>query len=237
MEDLGAVLARAAEAGVGPILAVGSDLATSACAVRIAQANASVFAAVGVHPHEAERFAEEKDRVRALLDQEKVVAVGEIGLDYQRGPGHDVQRAAFDEQLRWVRERGLPASIHNRGATADILAALAPNDRAILHCFSGSWEDAQHALELGCMISFAGNLTFPRADDLRAVAARIPADRLLVESDAPVLAPQPRRGRRNEPSYVSMTVERLADVRGVPKADLAKTLAQNAERTFRWSAA
>jgi TatD DNase family protein len=237
VEDLDAVLMRAREAGVGPILAVGSDLRTSLKAVEIARSRENVFAAVGVHPHQAEQFTKEKDRVRALLDEDEVVAVGEIGLDHLRGAAAEHQVEAFQVQLRWARERGLPVSIHNRDATQDILAELTLEDRPVLHCFSGSWEDAEAALAQGCMLSFAGNLTFPKADGLRSVAERVPLQQILVESDAPVLAPQPKRGRRNEPAYVAMTADLLARIRQMPVDELARALRQNADRVFDWRVA
>jgi TatD DNase family protein len=189
-----------------------------------------------VHPHEAGRFAEEKERVRALLDEEKVIAVGEIGLDFHRDRApRETQRIAFREQLGWARERGLPASVHNRAADEDVLSAIEESEAAaILHCFSGDWETASRALELGCVLSFAGNVTFRKAEALREVAARVPLDRLLVESDAPVLAPQPRRGHRNEPRYVVMTAEALAGARGLALGELADAVARNAETVLCW---
>lgn len=238
-DDLHAALERARQSGVGPILAVGSDLETSVRAVEIAQMYDNVFAAVGVHPHEAGRFAEEKERVHALLDVEKVIAVGEIGLDYHRDRvSPDIQRAAFREQLGWARERGIPASVHNRDADSDVLLAIEESGAAaILHCFSSDWETASSALKLGCAISFAGNVTFPKSAALRDVAARVPLERLLVESDAPVLAPQPRRGRRNEPQYVVMTAETLAEKRRLSFDALAQAIARNAGAILGWGQA
>lgn len=205
----------------------------------VAHTYENVYAAVGVHPHEAARFAEERERVHALLTEDGVVAVGEIGLDFYRDwvPA-ETQLEAFREQLRWAREHDLPASIHNRAADGTILDEIrAAGARAVLHCFSGEWETAAAALDLGCAISFAGNVTFPRADSLRETAQRVPLDRLLVESDAPVLAPQGRRGRRNEPAYVAMTAGALAEQRGLALDALSSAIAENAVRVFAWEPA
>lgn len=236
-EDLDLVVDRAAEAGVGPILAVGSDEASSLKAVTLARRYPTVYASVGVHPHEASRFAEERTGVHALLDEEKVVAVGEIGLDYLRaGAPPKIQLDAFREQLSWAGERGLPVSVHNREADDDVLDAIeASGCTAILHCFSGSWEMAMKGLAIGCSISFAGNVTFPKSTVLREVAVRVPLNRLLVESDAPVLAPQPKRGRRNEPAFVAMTAEVIASVRGVEESRLRAAVTANAEQLFGWT--
>jgi len=237
--DLDAVLERAREAGVDRVLAVGSDLRSSQKAVAIAGTYAAVYAGVGIHPHEARRFEEEGDGIRALLGAPKVVAVGEIGLDYYRelAPRH-MQRKAFREQLIWARERGLPVSVHNRSADDDILAALGTAGvTSILHCFSGTWEMARVALGQGHFLSFAGNVTYPRATDLREIAARVPTDRMLVESDAPVLAPQQWRGRRNEPGYVRATLAALASVKGMPFEHVASLVEGNADRVFSWRGA
>lgn len=228
-------MAGALHAAIAPILTVGEDLASSLKAVEIARRYPSVYAAVGVHPHRADQFREESERLLTLLDDEKVVAVGEIGLDYFRNTvPPDVQRSAFREQLAWARARHLPVSIHNREAGRDVLGELRQGDRAVLHCFSDSRRMAEDALDLGCYLSFAGNLTFPAADELRRVAAQVPTERLLVESDAPVLAPQPRRGRRNEPAYVTITLDRLAALHDMDAATLGDRVAGNARDVFGW---
>lgn len=234
--DLDVIIQRAREAAVGPILAVGTDLDSSLKAVRIAKTYQEVYAAVGVHPHEADRFEEDKERVRALLDEEKVVAVGEIGLDYYRDSvPRETQRSAFREQLGWAREQGLPVSVHNRAADREILEEIRSTGvSAILHCFSSGSETALAALELGCMISFAGNVTFPNASELRNVASQVPLGRLLVETDSPVLAPQPRRGRRNEPALVVMTAQTLARERGITYEAFTKAIRANSADLFRW---
>lgn len=237
--DREAVLVRAAGAGVDRILAVGTDLSSSRRAVELASAYKSVFAAAGIHPHDVERFAEESEGVRALLERDKVVAVGEIGLDYYRpGSPRDTQLAAFRTQVEWAQERSLPVSVHNRAADQDILAVLSEATvQVILHCFDSSWEFAERALEAGYYVSFAGNLTYPKSAGLRDVASRVPLDRALVETDCPVLAPQPWRGRRNEPCYVLATAEALAAAQNRPLSAVADSVSANAELLFGWRAA
>ena len=238
-DDLDAAIGRAQDAGVDRILAVGSNLASSRRAVDAAHRYSIVYAAVGVHPHDARSFGEESEEVEALLDAEKVVAVGEIGLDHYRllSPVA-AQMHAFTTQLGWAKERGLPVSVHNRDADEPVLDALRDSGvPAVMHAFSSTAHTANRALEIGCSISFAGNLTYRRSDELRALAASLPADRLLIETDSPVLAPQPRRGRTNEPAYVSFVAECLAEVRGVAVEDLCAQTAANASRVFGWGPA
>jgi TatD DNase family protein len=230
------VVERAVRSGIERILAVGTDLKSSMAAVALAREYGCVYAAVGVHPHRARQFEIEAEQVKALLGEPKVVAVGEIGLDYFRDRASCAdQRKAFSTQLGWARERNLPACIHTRSAEDEVVAALQKEQpAAVLHCFSSDAEFAERALSLGCMLSFAGNLTFPKAEALRGVAAGLPEDRILVETDAPLLAPQPWRGRRNEPAYVSAVAETLAAVRHCSIPRLAASIRQNAERAFHW---
>ncbi len=167
----------------------------------------------------------------------KVVAIGEIGLDYHYDfSPKDVQRRVFRSQIALARETGLPVVIHTREADDDTMAIVkeegAGRVRGVFHCFSGTATLAAQALDLGFMLSFSGIVTFPKAEDLRAVAASVPADRLLVETDCPYLAPMPMRGRRNEPALVVRTVARLAEVRGVGISDLEATVAANFTRLF-----
>lgn len=230
------VVERARSAGVGRILAVGSDLASSARAVEAASRYSMVYAAVGIHPHMALRFEEERQDIEALLDVEKVVAVGEIGLDYYRlRADPETQRQAFVTQLEWARSRDLPASVHNREADNDILQAVEETGaRVILHAFSSRAEMVRAGERLGAYVSFAGNVTFPRAETLRDAARVAHGERILVESDAPVLAPQPRRGRTNEPGYVAFTLQSLAETRNQESSELEATIAHNADEVFGW---
>jgi TatD DNase family protein len=197
-----------------------------------------VYAAVGVHPHRADQFEAEADRVKALLSQAKVVAVGEIGLDYYRDyVRQDLQVAAFRTQLGWARSHGLAACIHMRAADTEVIGAVREEGGSVvLHCFSSDAAVASEALALGCTLSFAGNITFPNAEQLRAVATNVPGDRLLFETDSPLLAPQPWRGRRNEPAYLVAIAEALASLRGCSVPELAAKVAINADRLFHWGA-
>jgi TatD DNase family protein len=230
------IVERALAAGVDRILAVGSDLASSETAVALAQRFESVYAAVGIHPHEVEKFPMEATAVRALLAEKKVVAVGEIGLDFARGTdARPAQLEAFREELGWARQLSRPVSVHNRAADHDILAELDDAGvSAVLHCFSGGSELAKRALAAGHFLSFAGNVTFPKAQELRAVAAGVPAGRLFVETDSPVLAPAPWRGKTNEPEHVTETARVVARARGAPLAELCAAVTRNADAVFGW---
>lgn len=211
-------------------------MATSRAAVEIARQNDIVYAAVGMHPHEADRFATEEAPLRTLLDEEKVVAVGEIGLDYYRGrvPRRE-QLDVFRAQLAWAKERDLPVSVHNREADDDVLTEMErARVRGMLHCFTGSPNTARRALDAGLHLSFAGNVTYPKAGELRQVAAAVPLDRLLLETDSPVLSPQGHRGKRNEPAYIISTRDTVAMVRGVASEVLARAVSENANRIFSW---
>jgi TatD DNase family protein len=247
--DRDVVLARAGESGVEAFVAIGSGygLARNADALALAAADARVFATAGVHPHEAKEWdAATPAQLAGWLAAPRVVAVGECGLDYHymHSP-RERQREAFAAQLELARERDLPVSIHVRGeehGVADDLleiwreaggGALA----GVLHCFTGSLGFARRALDAGLCISFSGILTFKQDRGLRAVAAALPLERLLVETDAPLLAPEGRRGRRNEPAAVARVGEELARVLGLPTAEVAAATTRNARRLFRLPAA
>jgi TatD DNase family protein len=218
---------RAAAAGVTRILTIGTR-----GAVELAEAHEDVYAVVGVHPHQA---GEEHDleELRALHAHPKVVAVGEIGLDHFRDYApHTAQQRLFAAQLELARELGKPVVIHTRAADAPTLAELERFDgTVVLHCFS-SPHLLPAALERGWYVSFAGNVTYKNAPDLRVAASRVPADRILAETDCPYLAPQPVRGRRNEPAYVVHTVAALAHARGEDAAELAAQIDRNASVCF-----
>jgi TatD DNase family protein len=225
-EDPAEVVARAREAGVTRILTVGT-----AQAVELAERFADVYAVVGVHPHEA--ATGDVDEIRRLQQHPKVVAVGEIGLDWYRDYAPpDAQRYMFESQLGLAAELGKPVVIHTRAADDDTLAALSGFDgTVVLHCFS-SPRLLPTALERGWYVSFAGNATFPNASELRVAASQVPADRILAETDCPYLAPQPVRGRRNEPAYVVHTLAALAEVRGEDAAELGRRIDGNATACF-----
>ena len=228
------VLERARAAGVTRVVAIGSDIESSRAALTVAHGEDGVFAAVGVHPHQA--GAPEAARVgelRALLEDDRAVAVGETGLDFHRDwAPRDAQLELFHAQLGLAAEAGRTAVVHSRAAPAETAEALASfSGTVVLHCFS-SPELLATALERGYYVSFAGNVTYPSADDLRAAARQVPADRLLVETDSPYLSPQPVRGRPNEPAHVVHTVRALAQLRGADPAQLARQLDLNASVAF-----
>ncbi|MGE5598223.1 MAG: TatD family hydrolase [Bacteroidota bacterium] len=235
--DLEAVLDRARAAGVARLVVAGYDAPSSRAAVDLASSHEEVWAAVGVSPHAAASWNEETAReIAALARAAKVVAVGEIGLDYHYDfAPRGVQRAVFRAQLALAASCGRPVVVHNREAHADTLAILAEQKagvRGVMHCFSGSLETALTAWQQGFRISFAGPLTFKNADRLRAIAARLPREALLVETDAPYLAPHPHRGRRNEPANVRLVLEALAAARGEAPEATAEAVWENAARTF-----
>jgi TatD DNase family protein len=246
--DRSAVLSRAWAAGLVAIVTIGVDLPSSEQAVALAEAHDGVYATVGMHPHDAKALdGDVLARFRELGRHEKVVAVGEIGLDFYRDLSpRDVQRRAFQAQLAWAARLGKPVVIHDRDAHDEIMEVLsgwAGEQRGsplegrlgVLHTFSGDLAMAERALELGFYLSVAGPVTYPDAGQLREVVHALPLDRLLVETDCPFLAPHPHRGKRNEPAYVRLVAERVAELRGVPLAEVAEATTANARRLFGWT--
>ena len=260
-EEVEAVVARAAEAGVTRIIVPGLDLDNAPAVLALAERFPGVYAAVGVHPNSAAGWRDEWiDALRELAQHDKVVAIGEIGLDYywDKTPP-PTQHQALTAQLELAVELGLPVIIHNRDASEDVLRLLTavaqgsrdegareerssltpgtwnlePALRGVLHSFAADWATAEAALGLGFYLGFTGPLTYKKADELRAIAARVPLDRVLIETDAPFLAPHPFRGKRNEPAHVRLVAERLAEVRGVSLADVAAATTANAQALFR----
>jgi len=238
------LVATAAEAGVKRMLTVGMDQESNAAAVASAERHEAVFAAVGRHPNEASGFDDDTaEEIRRLGAHEKVRAVGESGLDFYRDYATpEDQRRAFIAQIEIARELGLPIVIHARdpeGETSvtdeifDTLDARAGEAPVILHCFSAPHRVAD-AAERGWYCSFAGNATYPSAKELLFAAAKVPADRILVETDAPYLAPQPMRGKRNQPAFVVETAREVAAVRGVSYEELERTVEANARTLFGW---
>jgi TatD DNase family protein len=243
-DDLEAVVARARQAGLERALVIvaAGDAAEAAQSHRVQALWPEVRLAVGVHPHSARDFSGDPERASSVLREsiaslDGVCAVGEIGLDYHYDfSPPDVQRGVFRAQLRVARELDKPIVIHTREADADTLALLAEEGRGlrgVLHCFTGTAELARAALELGLHVSLAGIVTFPKAGDLRAVAAAIPLDRLLAETDSPFLAPVPLRGTRNEPAHVALVLDRLARLHGIAALDLAARTTANFHALFR----
>ncbi len=236
-EDRDAVIARAREAGVERFLAIGTgegppDLEAG---IRLAGQYAGAYATIGVHPHDAAKAGPETfERLKDLCSHPKVVALGEIGLDYHYDfAPRGVQLDAFRTQVAIAQRTQLPVVIHTREAWSDTVAILrehCPRGPGIIHCFSGDVEQAREAVSLGFHVSFGGVLTFPRAQGVREAAATVPDELLLVETDAPFLAPVPRRGKRNEPSFLVETVRVLAAVRGVSPEAIAALTTRNFER-------
>jgi len=239
-DDLDAVLARAAAAGIDRVLSCAEDLASSERNVLIARRHPSVRIAVGVHPHRAESWS---DAVSAMIDRlardEHVVAIGEIGIDLSgRSAPIAAQEAAFLGQLALASALGLPVVVHVRdaGPVVRTLVDRAGGARGMVHCFSEDPDDVDEWLRRGFAVSFAGTVTYPKNDALRRAAARASADRILVETDAPYLAPQARRGERNEPAFVLETAAAVASARGETAAGLGRQVAENARKLFgkRW---
>jgi TatD DNase family protein len=234
--DRQAVLSRAQTAGVIALILVGYDLASSRAAVELARHIPGVRAAVGIHPNSAaEATATDFEEIKHLAIASEVVGVGETGLDYYRQhTPPDRQREAFEWHLSLAEELSLPVIIHNRGADQDVSSLVSAHAaQGILHCFSST--DSRYLermLELGCLVSFAGPLTFKNAASTRSMAARVPHDRLLVETDCPYLAPEPHRGRRNEPAFVRETAACLADITQMPMETLVDTLWTNTVSVF-----
>ena len=238
--DRDLMIARAHEAGVDRMVTIGCDLATSQAAVALADRYPSVYASVGVHPHEVKQIGDGwYDHLRRLAKHEKVVAYGEIGLDYHYNHSSpEDQRVRFREQVQLARELRLPIIIHTREAQQDTIRILqeerASDSGGVFHCFSGDAWLAKDALDLGFYLSFSGILTFPNAGMLRDIAKTVPVDRLLIETDCPYLTPVPHRGKRNEPGFVRHVAQTLADLLdGMSLDAIAETTAANARRLFK----
>ncbi len=237
--DRAEVIARAVAAGVEAMIAIGVTADSSAAVLKLAAEQSMIFAAVGIQPNYcAEAAAGDWERIVALANSPKVVAIGETGLDrYWDYTPFDLQQDYFDRHLRLSQERKLPFIVHTRESDADVLAMLR-EARArgpisgVMHSFTGSSATAAECVSLGLYISFAGMVTFKKSDDLRAVAATVPADRILVETDSPYLSPQPLRGKRNEPGNVVHTARVVAEARGVSFAEFAAQTTANARRLF-----
>ncbi len=236
--DLDGVLARALEAGVHQIVTIGIHAESSRRAVAIAEKHPFVFATVGCHPHDADGLSrEDLDRMIELASNDKVVAWGEIGLDFFRNrSSRDRQIRAFEQQLEIASRLGLPVVIHDRDAHDDVLSCLeAMGEKrpgGVIHCFSGDLDLARTFLDMGFFLSLPGTVTFPKAESAREVAREVPLERLLVETDAPFLAPVPRRGKRNEPALVAHTAREIARLRNVPFEEVARLTSMAARRVF-----
>ncbi|MCL1851562.1 MAG: TatD family hydrolase [Peptococcaceae bacterium] len=235
--DLAEVLRRAQEAGIRKMLNVGHSEATSRRSIEMAERYEFMYASVGAHPHDAKDCTTATwDKLAQWANHAKVVAWGEIGLDYYRDLSpRDVQKKAFIEQIELANAAGLPIIIHNRDAHGDLVSVVKehpPVHGGVFHSYSGSWDMAKGLLNQGFFLSFSGPLTYPDARRAVEVAAHVPGDRFLVETDCPYLPPQPHRGQRNEPAYVHYVVERLAQIRNIPYEEVARLSSANAEKLF-----
>lgn len=239
IERLPEVIERAEAAGVRLMLTVGTRVRQFERVLAISEAYPQVYCSVGTHPHHA---AEEPDvtadRLVRLAAHPRVIAIGEAGLDYHYdfSPG-EAQAASFRVHIEAARAAGLPLIVHSREAeddTADIIEEAMGQGpfKLVLHCFSSKWSLAERGLAVGAYVSFSGILTFKAADDIRETASRVPLDRLLVETDAPYLAPTPHRGKTNEPAYMALTLERLAEIRRTSKTEMAAVTSDNFFRLF-----
>jgi TatD DNase family protein len=241
------VIARAREAGIANILAVGTGdgPGTLDCALKISEQNDFIYATIGIHPHEA-KLATDADfaELEQLAHKPKVIAWGEIGLDYyyDHSP-RETQKNVFIRQMELAHAAKLPIIIHCRpsdnsnNAWDDCLALIEQHWKSsglggILHCFTGNWPHAERALDMGFMISFAGNVTFPKAQQIRDVAAQVPLDRMLIETDSPFLAPVPYRGKRNEPAFVKEVARQIGDLRGISTDEAGARTSENFYRFF-----
>ncbi len=237
-DDRQEVIQRALDAGVSRMVVVGFDRKTIPEAIEMAETHDFIYAAVGWHPVDAIDMTDEDFvQIEKLADHPRVVAIGEIGLDYHwdKSP-KDVQQEVFRRQIRLARKVKLPIVIHNRDATQDVIDILKEENAAevggIMHCFSGSPEIAREAVEMNFYISLGGPVTFKNAKKPKEVAVDIPLERLLVETDCPYLAPHPNRGKRNEPAYVKLVAEQIADLKGLSYEEVAKKTSDNARHLF-----
>ena len=242
-DDLPHVLDRAAEFGVDRIVTIGTDLPTTHDAIALANSYDNIWATVGLHPHDARDWTEElESEFRKLASSDRVVAIGEIGLDFFRNLSpHNAQYGAFEAQLILADDLDLPVVIHSRDAHEESYAVLMEwvNRRSrefpigVIHCFSGDANLARRYHNLGFLISFAGPITYPKNRDLRQAAATLPIESIVIETDCPYLSPQPRRGKRNEPANITHTAQHIAETRGESLDLIAQQTTSNAHRLFR----
>ncbi|MEE8423285.1 MAG: YchF/TatD family DNA exonuclease [Thermodesulfobacteriota bacterium] len=232
------IIRRAEASGIENIITIGSNLESCRSAIKLAESHPSVFAAVGVHPHDASDVdSHTLKEIKTLAKHPKVVAIGETGLDYYYlNSPKEVQKETFRAFINVARELNLPLILHVREAQKDALAILReeelPERGGVTHCFSGSYEDAKSYMDLGFYISYTGVLTFPNAHSLREAAKKISIEKILIETDSPYLAPVPKRGKRNEPSYVRYIAEKIAEIKGLSLQDVGRITTLNAKNLF-----
>jgi TatD DNase family protein len=236
-----AIIARACQAGVEKIIAVGGagDMTSNAEAVALAESFPNIYATVGMHPHDAKDVgAKDLAKLKELAAHPKVVAVGETGLDYYYSHSpHDVQRRVFGQFIQMARETDLPIVVHERDAAQEAAELLRSEGsgklRGVIHCFTGNYEAACAYLDLGFYLSFTGIITFKNAEPLREVVQKVPLERMLVETDSPFLTPAPHRGKRNEPAYVRFVAGTIAEIKGITLEKVAQVTTKNVQNLFK----
>ncbi|MBD5559925.1 MAG: TatD family hydrolase [Clostridia bacterium] len=239
-EDRETVIADLTPSGISAYVECGTNLEDSRAAADLAEKSPIIYAAVGVHPHDAKTWNDETaEELRLLLSRPRVVALGEIGLDYHYDfSPRDVQKQVFREQMALAKELQVPVIIHTREAWADTMEILReyPEVTGVMHCYSGSVETARELLGRGWYLAFGGAVTFKNAKKPLEAAKAVPLDRLLIETDSPYMTPVPHRGKRNDPRHVRLVAEKLAEVRGEDPGTIERATAENAERVFRLAA-
>jgi len=236
-DDRDKVIRSAFDVGLSAIINIGVDVETSRASVELAENNERIYAAVGCHPHDSRKFTrEDKQTIERLAQHPKVVAIGEIGLDYYRDHSpRDIQQQVFAEQIVMARDFELPMVIHIRAAMQDALRILREQKAylvgGVLHCFPGTAEDARIAADMNLLVSFGGSLTFKKSRSA-AAASEVPLEDIILETDCPFITPEPFRGKRNEPAYVRYAYKALASIRNLPLPTIEKTVDENARRLF-----
>jgi TatD DNase family protein len=244
LNDLDEVFKRAWKAGIERILIPGIDLPSSQKAIDLAESESRLFASVGIHPNSSSAWdSGTLEHLEMMAGHPKVIAIGEIGLDYYRDRApREHQKRVFQEQLGLAKHLDLPVVIHTRNASPDDRSCITDTLEmltglgvtGVLHSFSGNFTDLEKTIEIGFYIGITGPITFKNADELRQIAASVTLDRLLIETDGPFLTPHPFRGKRNEPAYVRFVAEKIADIRGVSLKEVAELTTENARRLFNW---
>ncbi|MCZ6469204.1 MAG: TatD family hydrolase [Candidatus Dadabacteria bacterium] len=239
LENLPEVLQRAQENNINKIVSISSDIPSTEATISLAEEYDYIFATTGVHPHSADQMSEEVLMgIDHFAENDKVVAIGETGLDYfYMNSEKEVQIDSFTEHIRLGKKHNLPIIIHVRNADQDMIEILTKESAAdtpgVIHCFTGDYDTAKKYLDLGFYISFSGIVTYKRSEELREAAKKIPKDKILIETDSPYLAPVPHRGKPNEPSYVKHVAETISNVRGISFDEIAEITKANAEKLFR----
>lgn len=239
LENLPEVLQRAQENNINKIVSISSDIPSTEATISLAEEYDYIFATTGVHPHSADQMSEELlIGIDHFAENDKVVAIGETGLDYfYMNSEKEVQIDSFTEHIRLGKKHNLPIIIHVRNADQDMIEILTKESAAdtpgVIHCFTGDYDTAKKYLDLGYYISFSGIVTYKRSEELREAAKKIPKDKILIETDSPYLAPVPHRGKPNEPSYVKHVAETISNVRGISFDEIAEITKANAEKLFR----